>query len=355
MASRDGVSRVKAGYWFCRPDYLIRPLQDLPIELFTHLYAGFAEVNSNNGAVTIPVKYSEKFQDFIRIVRERSQGRVKTLLSIGGEGSDISPVLINQRSRKKFIDDSISVARNFGFDGLDLCWLYPSSLRDNGLFLQVFLQEWRQATWQDANAGNHQNRLLLTAAVYHHPIIPGGAGLNFNYPCKAISDNLDWINVLAIEFYTPDNSPSLTGPVHAWSNPQEENRCGRSGIEAWIKDGVAAQKLVLGLPFSGYEWNLTNQNADNGLFAQAYPAHKDYKNIHAIVGKRNTDYGTSHVENYVATFSRNERSWIGYDDERCISTKVSAAIGTNHLNLRGCFAWHVGADDETWTLSRAGN
>ncbi|KAG6628037.1 class V chitinase-like [Carya illinoinensis] len=389
MASR-GVSRVKAGYWFCGPNFLIRPPTDLPIELFTHLYAGFAEVNSD-GSVTIPSSYSDRFQDFTRTVRERSNRRVKTLLSIGGEGYDISPVAMDLNKRAKFIQTSISVARSFGFDGLDLCSLYPTptptpspqnvlpqpcppigqiivlpqSCPQIGQInvcpqqypqplqcssLDILLGEWNQAVRNEAEG----DRLLLTAAVFHHPVIPGKDGCNnFWYPCKAISDNLNWINVLAINFYTPSNSPTLTGPVHAWSNHTDRNRCGRSGIEEWIKNGVPAKKLVLALPFSGYEWNLTNQNDENGLFAEAYPAHKDYKNIHAFVSKRNTEYTTNHVGSYVATYSQNERSWVGYDDERCITRKVSEAIGEKHINLRGCFAWHVGADDETWTLSNA--
>ncbi|XP_042963056.1 class V chitinase-like, partial [Carya illinoinensis] len=337
MAARAGTDVVKAGYWFVGYDK-IRLAPDIPSELFTHLYAGFAVVDSDTGGVTFPTKYQEQFQTFPTTVRKRNP-TLKALLSIGGPGSDISPVVRDGAKLARFIKDSIHLAWTFGYDGLDLYWLFPSPF-DNCDNLINLLNPWRGAVSQDAKNRN-KLELLLTATVFHHQANPN------------ISIFLDWINVLAIDFYTPSNSPKETGPVHAWLHPKEPNRCGSDGIRHWINSGVAANKLVFGLPFYGYEWKLIDPNV-YGYFAPANPAdynYIDYKNIQKIVGK--AKYQTWYNTDYVGTYSHNYvGSWIGYDDKNSISEKVKKAIPT--YKLRGYFAWNLGGDDDKWTLTKAG-
>ncbi|KAF5469569.1 hypothetical protein F2P56_013633 [Juglans regia] len=348
----ESPSHVKSGYWVCMPHCL--PVAEIHSRLFTHLYAGFAVVH-RDGGVTFPSTYKDQFQSFTRTVRKRSP-QVKTLLSIGGDdhqGShNISVVVKDADKRAKLIKDSIDLARKFDFDGLDLCWQYPSP-SDNGADLGSFLDEWRDAVKEDAETRS-KPELLLTAAVFHHPVIPGTGGRFFYYPCEAISDNLDWINVLAIDFYTPTNSSGETGPVQAWLNPKERNRCGSAGIGNWISNGVATKQLVLGLPFHGYEWILKNQ-CHSGFFAPAHPAKtisKPYRTILEIIQNPKNNYKTTYDCDYVATYSHNNKgSWIGYDNVCSISKKVKEASGKD--NLGGYSAWHVGADDDKWSLSTA--
>ncbi|KAG6628034.1 class V chitinase-like [Carya illinoinensis] len=349
MASSAGSTDVvKAGYWFVGYDN-IRPVAEIPSQRFTHLYAGFAVVNIDTGEVTFPPEYEQEFKTFPDTVRQRNP-TVKALLSIGGPGSpDISLVVRDDARRTKFIETSKNLAMDqSGYNGLDLCWLYPSPL-DNVSDLMDFLKQWRGAVSQDDKKENKDDKFLLTAAVFYHPAIPSSGGRFFNYP--NISVFLDWINVLAIDFCTSSNLSWETGPVHAWSNSKEKSRygpCGSDGIRHWINSGVATNKLVLGLPFHGYEWIL-NDPMDYGFFA---PAHKKdespepYSTIHAKI--LNNNFDTKYDGEYVATYSHKDRIWIGYDDITSIREKVTEAI---EMDLGGYFAWHVGEDDRTWTLS----
>jgi len=62
---------------------------------------------------------------------------VKTILSAGG-WANVSTMLKTEDTRKAFIDSSIEVARKFGFDGLELHFLYqgcPDSLPEDKLHL----------------------------------------------------------------------------------------------------------------------------------------------------------------------------------------------------------------------------
>lgn len=201
--------------------------------------------------------------------------------------------------------------------------------------------------------------LLLTAAVFHHPIIPARTVDNnaaeFRYPIAALA-NLDRINILAIDFFTPSNSPEKTGPVHAWNTDRSGSPSGLDGIERWTENGaIPTNKFLLGLPFYGYQWTLKYNN-ENVFFARASPANTrslEFRNIQANFIRAN-DAGTL-VENnsYAAPYWYSDATWIGFENENSISTKIRSAV--TKKNLGGYFAWHVTADDENDTLSNAGN
>ncbi|KAF5469581.1 hypothetical protein F2P56_013644 [Juglans regia] len=349
------VSVVKSGYWTFGKDPIRLP-SEIPSELFTHLYAGFAKVD-DDGRLVIPDEYLELFQLFTRTVRVRNPS-VKTLLSIGGEGADLCPVVASKERRANLIRDSIDLARKFGFDGLDLCWLYPSNASRQKP-LASLLSEWRHALDEElTKTESPADKLLLTAAVFHHPVISDTEGhIIFSYPIPDISKNLDWINVLAIDFYTPSNSPKGTGPVHAWdTRPMDRPKmCGKIGIEEWIKSGVEANKLVLGLPFYGYEWKLLKEKTEFGFFAPARVETSNSLSYRDILKElRRGIYKTEYSRSYEAVYSHevNGKKWIGYDDGCSITGKVTKALFVD-FKLRGYFAWHLEDDDCNWTLSRS--
>ncbi|KAI3801751.1 hypothetical protein L1987_29865 [Smallanthus sonchifolius] len=73
-------------------------------------------------------------------------------------------------SRGSFISSTIQVAREFGFDGVDLDWEYPQIQTDMDNF-GLLLDEWRVAVNEEAQS-NGNSKLLLSAATYYKPVIP---------------------------------------------------------------------------------------------------------------------------------------------------------------------------------------
>lgn len=338
-----GQTVVKGGYWFPGSGFAV---SDINSTLFTHLFCAFADVNSQTYQVTISSSNQAQFQHFTTTV-QRKNPSVKTLLSIGGGGSDVNTfasMASQSSSRKSFIDSSIKLARSNNFLGLDLDWEYPSDSTQMNNF-GTLLTEWRAAVVTEAKSSG-KTPLLLSAAVLYLPYYYSSS---VTYPIQAISNSLDWINLMAYDFYGPGWSPSRTGPPAALYN-SGNLESGDNGVRSWIQAGMSAKKLVLGLPFYGWSWRLTNSN-NNGLFAPAngqglagdgsigYNQIKQY-----ITQNRATKvFNTTVVTDYCYSGT----TWIGYDDTQSISTKVAYAKGKG---LLGYFAWHVGADDN-WALS----
>ncbi|XP_035546703.1 class V chitinase-like [Juglans regia] len=357
------MAGVKAGYWILPASAGSRPFDGIINGglIFTHVYLGFAQVNrsafddSDQSVILFPPGDVGKISETVH-----QNSNLKFLLSIGGEGrsDDIAYVVSDPNRHQRFIKDSIKLARKFNFDGLDLCWLYPQPLDSSqslSNLLGQLLADWRHALDEEAN----ETKLLLTAAVFHQRVINPGDADQFSFPIQALSDNLDWINVLAMDFYTPSNSHQQTGPVHAWRNPPNKDWCGSAGIDNWINGigpnpvKIETNKLVLGLPFYGYEWTLAGKH-ENEFFAGADPAKATSLEFRTIQEQYINKYGSGRLVNndaYGATYWHQEAIWIGFDDAHSIATKVGEAF--TEYNLGGYVAWHLEADDYNWTLSKA--
>ncbi|KAJ1379775.1 Glycoside hydrolase family 18, catalytic domain [Sesbania bispinosa] len=339
---------MKGGYWYSDAGPNVA---DIESRHFTHLFCAFADLDSNTNQVIIAPGNVSRFSTFTQTVQQKNPA-VKTLLSIGGGGPSIaepfSRMASQARTRKSFIDSSIQIARQYNFHGLDLDWEYPSSAIDYTNF-GILIKEWREAVTQESI---HSGRpaLLLTAAVAGYDQI---VALQ-NYPVAQISQNLDWINAMIYDLFTPGGYPNKTQPPAPLRNPVE-HYSGVEGVTRWIQLGLPRNKLAFGLPFYGYSWRLVNAG-DHGLFAGANGAAAAHDGGAIGYGDiiNNYIHGQNAQTVYNPTFGTDYcysgTTWIGYDDTQSITAKVNYA---KENGLIGYFAWQI-AHDFNWTLSQTG-
>lgn len=335
---------MKGVYWF--PDSGVAP-SDIDSTLFTHLFFAFADLDNSTNQVVVSSANMPAFTSFTSTVQQKNPS-VKTLMSIGGGSSrreDFASMASQASSRKAFIDSSISIARTNSYSGIDLDWEYPDTA-DNMINFGTLLSEWRAAVAAEAQSSGDA-ALILTAAVYYSPT----TYYSSTYPVTSMSESLDWVNLMAYDFYGPGWS-TVTGPPAALYNPGNQVS-GDNGVKAWIQAGMPAAKLALGFPFYGRAWQLADAN-DHGFFAPTTGAAISsdgaivYNKIKPFISENaaTTVYNSTVVSNYCYSGT----VWIGYDDTESISAKVSYA---KENGLLGYFAWHAGADDN-WVLSQTG-
>ncbi|XP_061375802.1 class V chitinase-like [Gastrolobium bilobum] len=333
---------VKGGYWHSDSGLAA---SDIDSSYFTHLFCAFADLDSNTNQVTISSSNAPLFSTFTQTVQQKNPS-VKTLLSIGGGGGPslaeaFAAMASQASSRKSFIDSSLQVARSNNFHGLDLDWEYPSSNTDKTNF-GLLVKEWREAIAQESsNSGNPP--LLLSAAVAGSDQI---SPLEY-YPVQEIANNLDWVNVMVYDLFTPDGYPTETQPPAPLKNPQGQFS-GDEGITKWIQLGLPKNQLAFGLPFYGYSWRLVNAD-DHGLFAKANSGDGSirYGDIRQFI--RNQMAQTVYNSTFVTDYCYSGTTWIGYDDTQSVTAKVNYA---KENGLIGYFAWQIGSDDDNWTLSK---
>ncbi|KAF3678723.1 putative G-type lectin S-receptor-like serine/threonine-protein kinase-like [Capsicum annuum] len=352
----DNRTWIKAGYW--QYDTLNPPnIQSINSTLYTHLIYGFAELTFNTSTdqmfVTISDDHDEQVKNFNSIVKRKNPS-LKTILSIGGTNqSSISSTMYLLMSnayfpgRKYFIESSITIARSYGFDGLDFCWIWPSSSQEISN-LATLLDDWRVAIDLESKQVK-KPRLLLTMAGKYTPWIE-----DLSFPIESMRKNLDWLHVFAFDYYEPGTTNN-TSPVAALYDPNSDLNTDY-GINAWIKSGFPSQNLVLGLPFYGYVWTLLSpKNNQIGAMGTG-PGPKDYsygteaftstngmlsfndiKRDMIKYRANNSSYNSTYVMNYVSIGT----TWVGFDDVKGVISKVSYA---KKRNLGGYVAWQVSYD-----------
>lgn len=277
---------------------------------------------------------------------KRKNPSVVTLLSIWG-GTAIFSSMVNQSSnRKSFIKSSIETARLYGFQGLDLSGVLPSK-STSMTNLGILFDEWRaEVTSEARNSGNSQ--LLLVMKSHHLPAID-----SVTYPIDSMLRNLDWVHVRAYDYYLPsrDNFTGAHSALYSSSSWFNTN----DSIREWLKTGFPANKLVLGLPYHGYAWQLVNPN-ENAVGAPAagraitMDGSMGYKSIKAFI--RDYGYGVASLYNdsYDVNFFSSGKNWINFDGAEAITAKVSFA---KEKGLLGYIAFQLSNDDK-WELSLAG-
>ncbi|KAK7329972.1 hypothetical protein VNO77_24155 [Canavalia gladiata] len=341
-----GQGIVKGGYWY--PD-AGPAISDIDPTYFTHLFCAFADLDTNTNQVTISSSNAPLFSTFTPTLQKKNPS-LKTLLSIGGGGgSSLAAAFASMASqastRKSFIDSSIEVARSNNFHGLDLDWEYPSSDTERTNF-GLLLKEWREAVSQESNNSGNPALLLSAAVAGSDQISP----LEY-YPILELSNNLDWVNVMVYDLFTPGGYPTLTQPPAPLQNPQGQFS-GDQGVTKWIQLGLPANRIAFGLPFYGYSWRLVNGDDQHGLFAPANGATSGdgsigYGDIREFISNETAQ--TVYNSTFVTDYCYSGTTWIGYDDTQSVTEKVNYA---KRNQLIGYFAWQIGADDSSWTLSK---
>lgn len=346
----DAQTWIKAGYWLAGREF---PLSDINSALFTHLICAFAEVDSSTYQLSISSANQQYFSIFANSVRRKNPS-IKTLLSIwNGQNSTYQSILGNKNinpsvlssmvgdssHRKSFIESSVRTARLYGFQGIDLFWLWPNSTDLNNL--GILLDEWKASA-------SDQPELTLSMAVRYSPTHE-----TVSYPIDSMKKNLNWAHLVAYDYHMPSKE-NVTGIHAALYNPSS-NISTDFGIREWLRRGFPANKLVLGLPFHGYAWTLVNPN-DNNVGARAsgpgitIDGSMGYKFIRAYI--QNYGYGAAPVYNasYVVNLFTSGATWINFDGVETIKAKISYA---KEKNLLGYKAFQL-SNDDNWALSRAG-
>ncbi|XP_073010435.1 class V chitinase CHIT5a-like [Typha latifolia] len=337
---------IKAGYY---PSWLYPsfPPSSINPSLFTHVLFAFAEPDPSTFQLTISSSDAAILANFSSSLRAKP---VKTLLSIGGGGANTTvfeKLASAPSSRAVFIQSTISVARRYELDGVDLDWEFPANPGQMSDLGDLFV-EWRAAVEEEA-AATGRPRLLLTAAVYFAQrfFLPGDVPRA--YPAAAIAASLDWVNAMCFDFHGSWDT-SATGE-HAALYDSASNVSGSYGLKSWVAAGVPAKKVVIGLPLYGRTWRLKNP-AEHGIGAAAvgvgsgedgvmrYDDVVDYnkeKNAHVVFDKM-----------VVGVYSYAGDNWIGYDDLRSVRKKIEYAKG---LGLGGYFFWAIGYNKD-WSISK---
>ena len=191
---------------------------------FGHVYDSFDGVRIDN-------------PDRLRMIVDlkKQNPKLRVLLSVGGWGSGrFSEMAASDKNRLLFAKDCRRVVDDFGLDGIDIDWEYPtqssasiSSSPDDTKHFTLLMRDLRK------ELGNK----LLTCAT-----IASGEYIDF----RSCISYIDMVNVMSYDMGNPPYHHSALYPseITNWMTTS-------AAIEAHLNAGVPHEKLVMGMPLYG--------------------------------------------------------------------------------------------------------
>lgn len=281
--------------------------------LVTHINYAFGHVTDSFDGVRIDNE--ERFRQIVALKDKAPQ--LKVLLSIGGWGSGrFSEMAADENNRLSFAKDCQRVVQEFGLDGIDIDWEYPtssaagisSSPDDTNNFTQL-MHDIRQAIGKD--------KLLTLASV---------ADANYvNF--RAILNDIDFVNIMS---YDMANAPRHHSTLYR-ASISGRMTC-ESAVKAHIEAGVPAERLVMGMPFYGRGGKLLSN--------------RDYRDI---------DFNGEYTEVWNDTakvpylINKEGIMVLGYDNVRSLSIKCEYIL---EKGLLGGMYWEYSGDNDNADLAR---
>lgn len=328
--------------------------QDIPVHNLTHILYAFANVRPETGEVYLSDTWADREIHFdgdkwnepgnnlygclnqLYLLKQKNRA-LKVLLSIGGwtySANFSSPASI-EAGRKKFADSALEILMNYGFDGLDIDWEYPSSPTEAQNYVQL-LKTCRETLDSYSHKFLEEHHFALTVAAPAGPI---------NYKkmnIKGMDRYLDFWNLMAYDYA---GSWSQTA-AHQTNLYYSESNCAATPFStdqavSYYKDqGVASSKIVLGMPLYGRAFNNTEgpgrrfDDVGEGTWEKGVI---DYKQLPLAGAKEEYDEYSHASYSYDPSIKR----MVSYDTVRMAKKK---AIWIKQQNLGGGMWWETSSD-----------
>jgi GH18 family chitinase/chitodextrinase len=226
----DPVTGFKVvGYY---PSWQPDKINTIQYNNLTHINYAFA-IPTSEGAL-LPLENSAAA---VQIINQAHQKGVKVLLAIGGwsyNGTPLETTFMSATSTpekiKKFGDAIVSMAKQYGFDGVDMDWEHPradGTSKNQYEALMVYLRS-------ELNKSN----MLLTAAVLSGVTPEGVIYWDSAGQTDKVISVVDWFNVMAYDGGDGNRHSTYEFAVKSaeyWKNTRH----------------MPAEKVVLGVPFYG--------------------------------------------------------------------------------------------------------
>jgi chitinase len=259
--------------------------------------------------------------------RVHVEGR-KILLSFGGWGNcdGFSPMAADPAARQRFVQGTLNFILAHQYDGVDLDWEFPATVQDREN-LVLLVKELREEF----------DKLMRPQALFTTLAVPTGdySGQWFDY--QKLAPYVDFFGCMTYDFHGGwSNHAGHNSPLYASGGDTDGSVS--SSIDYMTKTRhLSSEKVVLGVPFYGREFNASRLYGPSTGGDIDY----DYKDI-VVLRRQGWSYhwdNTAKVP-YLTNLAGNKL--ITYDDTVSVRLKAEYAVAQN---LRGVMIWALGQDD----------
>jgi chitinase len=319
-------------------------VDNLKPELCTTLVFLLARLEGENLASINPQQTDDTghgmYKKFTKL--KKNFPHLRTLLAVGGwnEGSErYSKLAASEERRKLFARNSASFLKSYNFDGLHFHWEHPAHRGGAPEDKENFVKLLREIK----NVYEPEDLYLSVFMRTQTEVVEKA------YDLRGIGEIVDAALVMTFD-YTWIGSPTIAFPARIRGEGADtvEDR-----IKYFIKSGVPAEKIILGIPFFGIpftteqEGNFGDKTLDGNGFQGPFYHFPFFIGFNEICHlKRNREWKESFYANASQTIIKFETNGqtqvVVYDSPRTVANKVKFMMDNK---LGGVWNWFTTSDD----------
>jgi len=308
----------------------------------------FVDVKGNRAWLTNESTDTTNFRNLTGLKLVNPDLRI--VISIGGWAwsENFSNAVLTDTGRMEFARSAVAIISKYGLDGVDIDWEYPAIQGEAGNIFrpedkQNFTLMFRDIRFQlDSLEKLNNRKYLLTTAVGGFPRFVDSTEMDKAHPF------LDYINLMTYDFSGRESVGHHTN-LYPSADFEKENSADKA-VKAYIKAGVPAEKLVIGLAFYGRSWILSGNEKPvmqhkvvsttrGGGFTYLKDSLIDQKGFKAYRDRKaKAPY----------LFNDSTMQFISYDDERSVKNKCRY-VKKNKLG--GVMFWEYSSDMKKYLLT----
>ncbi|EPS97397.1 hypothetical protein FOMPIDRAFT_127036 [Fomitopsis schrenkii] len=216
-------------------------------------------VPASDQTITVTSADNSSLHEFVGSARENN---VSSSVTIGGwDGSTyFSSAVAAAENRTRFVNSTVALVNNYGLDGIDFDWEYPSAIgigcnqrseNDTANYL-LFLQELRERL---------PNK-TISAAVALTPFVNGSAG-EPSTDVSVFASVLDYIEIMVYDVWTASSaSVGPNSPLYdSCASAEDRQGSAASAVSAWTVAGFQPEQIVLGVAGYGHSYRVATDDA----------------------------------------------------------------------------------------------
>jgi chitinase len=339
--------KVIVGYVFPRKGRL--PEEPIRGDLLTHINFAFANIKNGRLVAERPEDASNLA---VLTALRKSFPHLKVMISVGGWtwSGGFSDMALTRKSRAQFIGSAVAFLQHHKLDGIDLDWEYPGLPGAGNKYrpadkrnFTLLLAELRRALNVAQQKDGRKYLLTIAAGA-------SSAFLKHTEMAKA-QRYLDYVNLMTYDFFVERGGKSGHHSNLYASSFDSEAPSAAASVAAFLRAGVPAKKLVLGVPFYGRGWKGA-ATVNNGLYQSASAAEGGYSwnNLKQSYIDKN-GYATLWDSSAKAPYlwKEDEGRVITFDDPNSLKEKC---LFVKKRMLGGVMFWEYSGDDADHTLLR---
>lgn len=276
---------------------------------------------------------------FAELKEQAKLTNTKILLAVNNFDIDSIDALISSKTATaNFAEQLRELALEYGLDGVNIDFEYTTDEKlPNSQNYVRFLSSIKKEMFIE------NEEFIVSADFIANAIIK-----NPQFDLESIANTIDQVIVMTYDYHHPGSDQA--GPVAPIFN--DDNDRNINGIISLLKARILREKIVMGIPFYGYEWQTADESYQSAVLGTS-TALASYGRIKELLENDKTikvNWDEKARSPWIVYWENGVINQIYYEDDRSLTDKVTYA---SQNDLGGIAIWALGYEGgylEPWQI-----